>query len=231
MKECEVFIFKKKRKKGEKEMKRVFVTTCAVLFAAVAAGAQSWGTAGDINRFGEEYLRQNKSAKQRTAKKEAKQVGSLEKAIAQANIKHNRQMFVMGSLGDAALYAQNAPYTSAATSEQAASKPASKTPAKTQAKEEKSSPAYYPYAGREGKVIAMGEMWAARIQERREARQEEAQKASAPAPAPAPAAKKEKKQKGSWLGALFGGRYPGESDEDFAFRLQMRTHPSCQPFK
>ena len=40
-----------------------------------------------------------------------------------------------------------------------------------------------------------------------------------------------KKEKGSWWGALFGGRYPGESDESFRFRLEMRTYPAAQPFK
>ncbi len=210
-------------------MKKVFVTTCAVVFAAVAASAQGLGTVRDINSFGTEYMpAQSKSTRQQTIKKEQKKVGNLEKAIAQANIKHYRQMFVLGSLGDAAQFAQYAPCTTPAPAAQktAAKKTSSQKPAATK-QAEKQAPAYYPYAGREGKVMALGDAFAARMKARKEARKQEKAQAAKEAKKE-PAAKKEK---GSWLGALFGGRYPGESDEDYAYRLQMSTHPACQPFK
>lgn len=210
-------------------MKKVFVTACAVVFAAVAAGAQGMGTVRDINNFGAEYMnRQSKAARQQTIKKEQKQVGNLEKAIAQANIKHNRQMFVLGSLGDAAQFAQYAPcaYTTG-PQKPAAQKTAPAKPAADK-KKETQAPAYYPYAGREGKVMALGDLVSERLRAKNKARKE----------AKAKAAKQEKKEsvgmkeeKGSWLGALFGGRYPGESDEDYMLRIQMSTHPACQPFK
>lgn len=214
-------------------MKKVFVTTCAVVFAAVAASAQGWGTVRDINSFGAEYMAgQSKSARQQTSKKEQKQVGNLEKAIAQANIKHYRQMFVLGSLGDAAQFVQYPPCATPAPAAQktAAKNTSSQKPAATK-QAEKQAPAYYPYAGREGKVMALGDAFAARMKARKEARKQEQAKAAKQAEQKPAEVKKDKKEKGSWLGALFGGRYPGESDEDFAYRLQMSTHPACQPFK
>lgn len=201
-------------------MKKVIITTCAVVFAAVAASAQGLGTVRDINGFGAEYLaRQSKSARQQTIKKEQKQVGSLQKAIEQANVRHNRQMFVMGALGDAAQFVR---YTQTKPAEKTEKKAA--PAAKPESAEQKGSSfsSYHPYMGREGKIMAMGDVFAERIKARKAARKQ--------AKEAAPAAKKEEK-KGSWLGALFGGRYPGESDEDYKHRLAMSSYPACQPFK
>ena len=36
---------------------------------------------------------------------------------------------------------------------------------------------------------------------------------------------------GSFFGAFFGGKYPGESDKDYKWRMQMSAYPACQPFK
>lgn len=207
-------------------MKKVFVTTCAVVFAAVAAGAQGLGTVRDINGFGAEYLsRQSKAAKQQTIKKEKQQVGSLEKAIEQANVKHNREMFALGSLGDATVYAQYAPASApqpVATAGTATVRTQAVVPQK---KARVSSYNPYVYAGREGKVIALGEAMVAGLKARKEARKRAKQAEQAEKKA-----NKEKKE-GSWLGALFGGRYPGESQEDYELRIKMSSHPACQPFK
>ena len=63
-------------------MKKVIVTACVAVLAAAAAQAQSWGTAGDINRFGQEYLAKQKKSEQRLIAQQAdKQSRELAKEV------------------------------------------------------------------------------------------------------------------------------------------------------
>lgn len=178
-------------------MKKVVITTCAVVFTAVAAGAQGLGTVRDINSFGAEYLKGQNVVTHSTKKVQAKQVGKLAKAVQQAAIKHNREAQARASEEKAAKVNQN----------------------------KSSNSGWYVYAGREGKMMALGEVFRERANAKEAAKKQEKKNA--------PQVKKEakKEQKGSWIGALFGGRYPGESDEDYEYRLRLRSFPACQPFK
>ena len=88
-------------------MKKVIVAVSVAVFAAVAAQAQGMGTVRDINSFGQEYLKkQNKPAQQKVVKQQKQKADAFSKAFEQQAVKKQRQMFVMGALGDAALFAQ-----------------------------------------------------------------------------------------------------------------------------
>ncbi len=171
-------------------MKRVIITTCAVVIAAAAAQAQSWGLAGDVNRFGKEYLESKKYAveQQRIAQKAQQKTNFVEKAIEQEAVRKYKQMYMAGLLGSDAIYAQHNA-SSQKAGQQETEGAAQKADASKTAQSDK---------------------------------KQKAEQAKA---------KQDKEKKGSWLAAFFGGRYPGESDESFRYRLEMRGYPASQPFK
>ena len=187
-------------------MNKVLVTVCAAAacaVSAVTAGAQGLGTVRDINGFGQEYLnRQKNKATQQRVSKEKRQLGSLEKAIQQQAIKHYREAGLTASLN-------------------AEEKETQKTSAKKVEKARASSVNnYYAYAGREGKIMALGEF----ITKSRNKKAEPAAKSSQQ--------EKEDSVKSSfWKGLLGVAPFPGERQEDYKLRLQNKGYPSCQPFK
>lgn len=41
----------------------------------------------------------------------------------------------------------------------------------------------------------------------------------------------QKTEESSWLSAVFGGKYPGETDDSYRCRMEMKKYPAAQPFK
>ena len=41
----------------------------------------------------------------------------------------------------------------------------------------------------------------------------------------------QKTEESSWLSAVFGGKYPGETDDSYRCRMEMKKYPEAQPFK
>lgn len=185
-------------------MKKVIVTACVAVLAAAAAQAQSWGTAGDINRFGQEYLAKQKKSEQRLITQQAdKQSRELAKEV-------ERQALL-------AKYKQAAKAKKANNSCTSADK-----------KESGSCPHYY--YGREGKMMALGELTHQLVAKRKAAK---AKAKANPAPKKVDVVKEDEEgEKTSWWKAIFlGGRYPGESKEAYRARLAVRGYPCNQPFK
>ena len=44
-------------------------------------------------------------------------------------------------------------------------------------------------------------------------------------------ASEKKTEEGSWLSAILGGKYPGETDDSYRYRMEMKKYPAAQPFK
>ncbi len=149
-------------------MKKVIVTTCVAVLAAVAAQAQGLGTVRDINGFGQEYL----PSKKASAAAKRKQ-NNAENVLAQAVKEIERKGL------------EEAKKAQATASAQAPAQNNNNTAVKADKAADKKS--------------------------------EQNKTAN--------------KKEGSWWKALFGGRYPGESDEQYQDRLAMRTLPAAQPFK
>ena len=182
-------------------MKKVIVTACVAVLAAAAAQAQSWGTAGDINRFGQEYLAKQKKSEQRLITQQAdKQSRELAKEV-------ERQALL-------AKYKQAAKAKKANNSCTSADK-----------KESGSCPHYY--YGREGKMMALSEL-TRQVASRKKAAKADKQQAARAEAAP----KDTTEEEPSWWRAIFlGGRFPGETKEDYRARLSVQGLPACMPFK
>lgn len=105
-------------------MKKVLVAVCFVGFAAVAASAQGWGLAGDVNRFGKEYTESKAQAKVTTQKVNAV-VAAADRANFKAKLKAWKEAAAKKAAAQAAETAED---SSSATTAQAA--PAAKPAAK-----------------------------------------------------------------------------------------------------
>lgn len=185
-------------------MKKVIVTACVAVLAAAAAQAQSWGTAGDINRFGQEYLAKQKKSEQRLITQQAdKQSRELAKEV-------ERQALLAKYKQAAEAKKTNNGCTSA------------------DKKESGSCPHYY--YGREGKMMALGEL-THQLAAKRKAAKAKAKANQAPQKVDV-VKEDEEGEKTSWWKAIFlGGPYPGESKESYRARLAVRGYPANQPFK
>lgn len=138
-------------------MNKIIVTACVAVLAAAAAQAQSWGTAGDINLFGQQYLE---------SKKVQQKVDSVAKNV-------ERQI----------LLAKVAQYKQAVAQKAAAGEEDRQKEQRVAAKASDSCPSYY--CGREGKVIVLGELILDKIADKKaekaeDVRQGEVEKATEP---------------------------------------------------
>ena len=185
-------------------MKKVIVTACVAVLAAAAAQAQSWGTAGDINRFGQEYLAKQKKSEQRLIAQQAdKQSRELAKEV-------ERQALL-------AKYKQ-------------AAKAKKTNNGCTSADKKESAPCPHYYYGREGKMMALGELTHQLAAKRKAAK---AKAKANPAPKKVDVVKEEEDadEPSWWRAIFFGGRFPGESVENYRARLAVQGYPCNQPFK
>ena len=182
-------------------MRKVIVAVCVGVLAAVAAQAQGLGTVRDINDFGRKYM---ESQKNKPAQR---------RVVTKVKGKTDRLTKVLERKALLIQQEQQKKLTEKAA------------PAESTRVEKKSYPSYY--YGREGKMMALSEL-TRQVASRKKAAKADKQQAARAEAAP----KDTTEEEPSWWRAIFlGGRFPGETKEDYRARLSVQGLPAYMPFK